>query len=138
MKSILIAVLAAFTGVILVSVQGSAHHGTGISYDRSKEWRGKVVVTEFRYANPHPQLFFDRTDEKGNVVHWVSELNTNPSRMLRAGWTRKRSEEVLKPGTQVILTIAPSKAGEASGLVIKIENEQGEEIASGPAGGPAR
>lgn len=34
-----------------------AHHGTGVSYDSSKPVTFKAVVTEFHYANPHPQLF---------------------------------------------------------------------------------
>ena len=45
----------------------AAHHGTNISYDRYKTFTAKAVVTEFKYVNPHVQLFFDVTDDKGKV-----------------------------------------------------------------------
>ena len=115
-----------------------AHHGTNINYDRSKQWTAKAVVTEFKYVNPHAQLFFDVTDDKGNVTHWSGELLPNPAQLLRNGWTRKRSTEAMQFGSKVVVTVAPSRAGGEGVLVLKIENEQGEELlAGGPnAGGP--
>jgi hypothetical protein len=115
-----------------------AHHGTNINYDRSKQWTAKAVVTEFKYVNPHAQLFFDVTDEKGNVTHWTGELLPNPAQLLRNGWTRKRSTQAIQFGTKIVVTVAPSRAGGESVLVLKIENENGEELlAGGPnAGGP--
>jgi hypothetical protein len=115
-----------------------AHHGTNINYDRSKQWTAKAVVTEFKYVNPHAQLFFDVTDDKGTVTHWSGELLPNPAQLLRNGWTRKRSTEAMQFGTKIVVTVAPSRAGGEAVLVLKIENEQGEELlAGGPnAGGP--
>jgi uncharacterized protein DUF6152 len=116
----------------------AAHHGTNINYDRSKQWTAKAVVTEFKYVNPHAQIFFDVTDEKGNVTHWSGELLPNPAQLLRNGWTRKRSTEAIQFGTKIVITVAPSRAGGEAVLVLKIENEKGEELlAGGPnAGGP--
>jgi hypothetical protein len=116
----------------------AAHHGTNINYDRSKQWVAKAVVTEFKYVNPHAQLFFDVTDDKGAVTHWSGELLANPAQMLRSGWTRKRSIEALPFGAKIVVTVAPSRAGGETGLVVKIENEKGEELLSGGpnAGGP--
>jgi hypothetical protein len=116
----------------------AAHHGTNSNYDRSKQWTAKAVVTEFKYVNPHAQLFFDVTDDKGNVTHWSGELLPNPAQLLRNGWTRKRSTEAMQYGTKIVVTVAPSRAGGEAVLVLKIENEQGEELlAGGPnAGGP--
>jgi Family of unknown function (DUF6152) len=126
---------------LLVSVPLLAHHGTGVSYDASKTYNVKATVTEFRYANPHPQLFFDVKDDKGNVVHWSGEIAPNPAQLVQAGWGRKRSEAALPPGTEVTLTIAPSFAGTPVGLVQKIVNAQGETIMGtiglpGPAPAP--
>jgi hypothetical protein len=58
--------------------------------------------------------------------------------LLRNGWTRKRSVEALQYGTKVVVTVAPSRAGGQSGLVLKIEDEKGEELLGGGpnAGGP--
>ncbi len=113
----------AVSAVLLV-----AHHGTGVSYDQSKAYTIKAVVTEFRYANPHPQLYFDVKDDKGNVVHWSGEIAPNPAQLVAAGWGRKRSEAALTPGTVVTLTIAPAFAGTPVAVVNKIVNEKGEVI----------
>jgi len=73
-------------------------------------------------------MTFDRTLKNGEVEHWVSELLTNPSMLARAGWTKSRSVDALKPGTRVKLYIGTSRAGGFSGIVMKIENEKGEGI----------
>ena len=66
--------------------------------------------------------------QRRNGEHWVAELLTNPSVLARAGWTKGRSLEALKPGTRVKLYVGTSRAGGFSGIVMKIENEQGENI----------
>jgi hypothetical protein len=134
-KTSAVAVMAA----LFAAVPGlGAHHGTNINYDRSKQWTAKAVVTEFKYVNPHAQLFFDVTDDKGVVTHWTGELLPNPAQLLRNGWTRKRSTEAMQYGTKIIVTVVPSRAGGEGVLVLKIENEAGEELlAAGPnAGSP--
>ena len=48
-------------------ISAYAHHGTTISYDMSQEWTLDVIVTDFRYINPHPTMTFDIIDAEGNV-----------------------------------------------------------------------
>ena len=86
------------------------HHGTGVSYDASKPVSFKAVVTEFRYANPHPQLYFDVKNAKGEVVHWSGEFYPNVAQLQQLGWGRKRSEAALPVGSEVLITLAPSRA----------------------------
>ena len=105
-----------------------AHHGTTINYDRSKQWTAKVTVTEFRYVNPHAQLFFDRRKDDGTVEHFSGELLPNPAQLTRNGWTRKRAAEAMPAGTTVTVTVAPSRAGGDTVLVLRIENDKGEEL----------
>jgi len=62
------------------------------------------------------------------VEHWVSELLTNPSMMARQGWTKGKTNDQLKPGTRVKLTLGTSRAGGFSGIVMKIEAENGDQI----------
>jgi hypothetical protein len=126
-----IAVALVLTMVVAVGARISAHHGTNISYDRTKQWMSNAVVTEFKYVNPHAQLYFDVTDDKGAVVHWSAELLPNPAQLIRNGWTRKRSVEVLAPGTKIVVTIAPSRAGGTTGLLLKVTNDKGEELLNG-------
>ena len=115
-----------------------AHHGTLINYDRDKQFTSKAVVTEFHYVNPHAQIFFDVTDAKGKVTHYSGELLPNPAQLVRNGWTKKRSVAALQAGTVIKITVAPARAGGTAVLVLRIENESGEELlGGGPApGGP--
>ena len=130
-------VLGALATAWLGVAPAGAHHGTNISYDRSKQFTAKAVVTEFTYVNPHVQLFFDVTDTKGKVRHWSGELLPNPAMLLRNGWTRKRSNEALKPGTKVVVTAAPARAGGDTALVLRIESETGDDLLSlGPVPPP--
>ena len=117
--------LLMFSGLVL------AHHGTNISYDSSKPIVLKAVMTDFRYANPHPQLFFDVTDESGKVTKWAAEVAPTPFTLQQNGWSKARSTEALKPGTKVTVTLGPSRAGTPVGLLMKVVNEQGEELLSG-------
>ncbi|PWU07645.1 MAG: hypothetical protein C5B51_09655 [Terriglobia bacterium] len=91
-------------------------------------WKTKATVVEFKYANPHPWLVFDRTNDKGETERWTAELITNPTFLLRAGWTKTRSDAALKPGTVVELTLATSRAGGLNACVRDIRNEKGELI----------
>ena len=128
MRTILSSVLVLAGGCLLLSVSAWAHHGSAISYDTAHLWTTWATVTEFNYLNPHPSMTFDRTTKDGKVEHWVSELLTNPSELARAGWTKSRSNEALKPGTRVKLYIGTSRAGGMSGIVMKLENEKGENV----------
>jgi hypothetical protein len=114
--------------MMLLPAAAAAHHGSAISYDTTNLWTTWATVKEFNYKNPHPTMTFDRKTKDGKVEEWVSELLTNPAVLARAGWTRGRSNDALKPGTRVKLYVGTSRAGGHSGIVMKIENEQGESI----------
>ncbi len=105
-----------------------AHHGSAISYDMDHPWTTKAVVVEFRYQNPHPTLIFDRQNDKGETERWVTELITNPSFLLRAGWTKTRSDAALKPGTPISVVVCTSRVGGTNGAALRIFNENGEQI----------
>lgn len=127
----------------LTTAPSQAHHGTLVSYDRDQQWTREAVVTRFNYANPHPQIFFDVTDDQGNVVHWSGELLPNPAGLLRVGWTKARSLQALAPGTKINITIAPARAGGVVGLVLRIKSLDGADLVSDsvpypePAAAPA-
>jgi hypothetical protein len=125
---------ALLLGVIAMVVPVSAHHGTGVSYDASHPVTMKGVVTEFHYANPHPQLYFDVTDDKGNVVHWGGEFYPNPAQLIQGGWGKRRSEAALPVGMHITITVSPSRAGTPVGAILKLLNDQGE-VVMGVAGG---
>jgi hypothetical protein len=97
-------------GLLLVGVPLFAHHGTGASYDLHKVVVLKGVVTSFLFANPHSQLYFDVTDDHGNVVHWAAEMR-NPRNFETNGYSRHFLLEKFAPGAPITVTGNPSKAG---------------------------
>jgi hypothetical protein len=114
--------------LLAIAIPMFAHHGTNISYDRTKATTVKGVVTEFRFANPHPQLYVDVKDESGKVTNWGCEIAANPYQLSLSGWSKQRSVNELKPGTAVTITIAPSRAGTPAALLIKVVNDKGQEL----------
>jgi hypothetical protein len=96
--------------LLVISISASAHHGTGASYDLSKLVTVKGTITKFAWSNPHSQLYFDVTDEKGNVEHWSAEMNA-PGNMERAGFTRRGMLDLFKIGSAVTVSGFRSKAG---------------------------
>jgi hypothetical protein len=105
-----IVLVAVFAGLLMGSGSLIAHHGTGTSYDLHKVVILKGVITQFNLMNPHSQLYFDVTDDKGHVAHWSAEMR-NPRNLEDQGHTRKELTGKLAPGAEVTVTGNPSKAG---------------------------
>ena len=126
MKSRLLCLMVGTIGLLILSPALEAHHGSSISYDMEHLWTTKGTITEFKYMNPHPWLEFERVNEKGEMEHWVAELVTNPTFMLRAGWNKARSEDALKPGTTVVITLGTARVGGHNGCIRTIQSENGD------------
>ena len=135
MKNYLMAVLLVAFSLLILSTTSLAHHGTGISYDLSKLVSVKGVITKFAWSNPHSQLYFDVTDEKGNVEHWSAEMNA-PSNLERAGFSRTTMLNLLKPGAEVTVYGFRSKAGAPVVVFSKAVLADGREFKS--QGGPGQ
>jgi hypothetical protein len=124
MKSMLVILFAAIFGSLLVSAPMFAHHGNS-AYDMSKTVPMKATVTKFEYSNPHTQVYYDVTDDKGDVEHWVAET-TNPAMLNRVGWSR----ESLKPGDQATLFVNPNKVGAKVTFLQKVVFPDGKELST--------
>ncbi len=122
MKGKLPGLFGVFIGFLMFSVPLFAHHGNS-AYDMSKTASYKATVTDFLYTNPHTQVYFDVTNDKGNVEHWVAET-TNPGMLNRVGWTR----DSLKPGDQVTLIANPNKVGARVVFLQKVVFSDGKEL----------
>jgi len=92
-------------GLLAVCQPVLAHHGSN-NYDTERLVTLKGTVTEFVWANPHSQLYFDVTDEKGNVAHWGAEMN-QPRALATAGFRK----DIMKPGDKITISGAPAKSG---------------------------
>ena len=78
------------------------------------------------------QIYFDVTDEKGNVVHWGGEANS-PAVLQRGGW----SKTSLKPGDEVTITLHPSLAGTPVGEFVGLVLADGRVLNRGNGGARA-
>src|SRR5215469_2935957 len=101
--------------LLTTSIPLLAHHGTGTSYDLTKELTLSGTVTRFLWSNPHVLIYVDVTDGQGKVVNWGGELN-NPRFIARQGYTK----DAVKPGDKVTIIGNPSKAGTTFIVIDKI------------------
>src|ERR1700736_6720890 len=85
--------------VVLSAGSMLAHHGTNL-YDVTKAVVLKATITKFDWGNPHNLVFFDVTEDNGNVVHWVTSTEP-PTVLSERGWTRKS----LSPGDRVTVYV---------------------------------
>src|SRR5688572_1972568 len=138
MRSQQIAAIALALSAGLYPVPGLAHHGTNISYDRTTTVTMKGTVAEFWYRNPHPALFINVTDAKGQAQRWAIEIAPTPYTLALRGWGKSRADEALKPGTAVSVTVHAARAGTPVGLLQKITNAEGVDILGEGGAGPAR
>jgi hypothetical protein len=129
--------IALVIAVLATSASLVAHHGATNVYDFSKPVVLKGTITKFEWLNPHNQIYFDVTDEKGTVSHWVAATEP-PQVMLERGWTRRS----LKEGDEVTVYVFAAKNGAKVGNLQKIVLADGKELfAAGPpapAAEPAR
>jgi Family of unknown function (DUF6152) len=91
-----------------------AHHG-GAAYDADKRVTVKGTVTDWLWSNPHCILQLDATDDRGQVVHWVTETE-NPSSMIRSGWTK----DSFKVGDEISILLVPPKTGGRVGRIVEV------------------
>jgi len=95
MRTKIFVLILAVAAVLIASGPTFAHHGTA-AYDTKNIVTVKGTMTDFRFINPHVQLFFDVKNDKGEVEKWQAELSA-PNKLSRAGWDK----HTLKPGDPV-------------------------------------
>ncbi len=122
MKAKLLSVVAVIAAVLVLSGPMFAHHGTA-AYDTKNPLTVKATVTEFRFINPHCQVYFDVKNDKGEVEHWQGEL-TAPNKLARAGWTKHS----LNPGDQITVTGPVGKYGGHSIWIQKLIGPDGQPL----------
>lgn len=118
-------VCALAIGLLLSVGSVQAHHGTNL-YDMSKPVVLKGTITKFEWGNPHNQIYFDVTDDKGNVAHWVTSTEP-PSVMTEKGWTRRS----LKEGDEVTVCVFAAKNGAPVGNLEKVVTSDGKVLNAG-------
>ena len=95
MRKKMLVLIIGVAAVLIANGPTFAHHGTA-AYDTKNIVTVKGTMTDFRFINPHVQLFFDVKNDKGEVEKWQAEL-TAPNKLARAGWDK----HTLKPGDPI-------------------------------------
>ena len=83
----------------------------------------QATMTEFRFVNPHVQLYFDVENADGEVEHWQAEL-TAPNKLARGGWT----QHTLKPGDKIQISGQVARNGGHSIRIREIITADGESL----------
>ena len=106
---------------LLVGSAAIAHHGRAAYGD--SEVVLTATVTEFKFINPHVQIYFDVTSVEGELQHWQGEM-TAPNKMARGGWTK----QTLLPGDEIRITGRSARNGGHSVVINEIIMPGGESI----------
>jgi hypothetical protein len=113
--------LSALLIFLAASASVFAHHGfAAYTNDRVTV---QATLTEFRFVNPHVQLYFDIENEAGRVEHWQGEM-TSPNKLARAGWTKN----TLKPGEHLQISGEVARNGGHSIRVREVVTASGESL----------
>ena len=113
--------LLLLAAVFLLAESALSHHGRA-SYSRDVVTL-QATVTEFRFVNPHVQIYFDITNEAGETEHWQGEL-TAPNKLARGGWTKN----TLQPGDEIRITGRAARNEGRSVAINEIVMPNGESI----------
>ena len=93
---------------LLLACPTFAHHGAA-AFDMTKPVTLQATVTEFRFANPHAQIFFDAADSDGKILQWTAEAN-GPNALRNHGW----SKNIIEPGDHITIIGNRAKNGSTS------------------------
>jgi uncharacterized protein DUF6152 len=118
-------IFVSILGVAVVLIFASsmfAHHGTA-AYDTTKVVTVKGTMTDFRFVNPHVQLYFDVKNDKGEIEKWQAEL-TAPNKLTRAGWDK----HTLNPGDSITASGYVSKNDPHTMWINKLIGPDGQQL----------
>ena len=97
-------------GFLAISSPVVAHHGTAGVYDFTHRITTKATVTEYIWHNPHVQIYFSLTNDKGEEQTWGVET-VSPGNALANGWTKNS----FKAGDQLLVSFVPAKGDRTFG-----------------------
>ena len=119
--------------VMIMTTGVLAHHGTSITYEMDKTITVTGTVDEFDFSYPHPSLFVDVPNEKGQVVKWGVEFLPTPAALKALGWNKTS----IKAGDKVVMGCHPSKSGKpVCALQSLTINGKEAALGAGPGGPP--
>ncbi|HEY7442880.1 MAG TPA: DUF6152 family protein [Vicinamibacterales bacterium] len=104
---------ALVTALATSTVAMPAHHSISSVYDGSRRVTIEGIVSEFQLINPHPFLFVEVANAKGQTDRWRLEMD-NRFELVAIGVTA----HTFKAGDRVVVTGSLARA-QAHGLYIR-------------------
>ncbi len=84
---------------LLMALPCEAHHFVGANFDQDTVISIDGVITEFKFVNPHTQIWVQVTAADGTSERWLVELNAK-NQLIRSGhW----AEDQFEPGQVVTM-----------------------------------
>lgn len=97
--------LSVAAAIFIGSVTAHTHHSISSVYDGSRRVTIEGTVSQFQLINPHPVLFIDVIDAKGQVQQWRLEMD-NRFELVAIGVTAT----TFKLGDKVVVTGSAARA----------------------------
>ena len=108
------AVAIAGAALLSLTTAAFAHHSFAV-FDHTRTVTLRGTVTRFQWTNPHAFIELDVPQADGSLKHYSVEL-TSINMMQRVGWR----SNMIKPGDQLTVVVAPMLTGEAVGLGLEV------------------
>lgn len=96
--------LIMITSLTVSPMAAMAHHGASGQFDLSQSYDVTGVITRISLVNPHAYVYFDVTDDAGQVTNMRCELSSG-SLLKRSGWT----EEMFVIGSEITINGSPDR-----------------------------
>jgi uncharacterized protein DUF6152 len=125
-KARLVSLVTVLSTCLVISGPAFAHHSMSM-YDRGHETTFKATITQFDWVNPHTQITFTVTDDRGNIEKWVAE-GPGPNRLANHGW----SKDSLKPGDEITIVGNRNRDGSPTMRFEKVILPNGQELEARP------
>jgi hypothetical protein len=125
-KARIVSLVTVLSTCLVISGPAFAHHSMSM-YDRGHETTFKATITQFDWVNPHTQITFTVTDDRGNIEKWVAE-GPGPNRLANHGW----SKDSLKPGDEITIVGNRNRDGSPTMRFEKVILPNGQELEARP------
>jgi hypothetical protein len=122
MNRSVLAALSVAAASALAGAPALAHHAFNM-YDNTKSETVTGTVKTWTWKNPHAMIDFVVANPDGKTVTWSVECSS-PNIIGRKGW----SEESIKVGDKMAITLHPMKDGSLYGLMVKATTPRGETL----------